>query len=140
MNDVSRRLTTTRSQNHNPMDGVQSHQGPAGGGVYRGLLEEVLKKLPNHDLEGRLSCSLERAPCFGGFSDIYIGAFKDEVRSNSFVSPLCLLCRASKEAPDTESTCSRCKSVWDGDLRLAVKTIRVHMQGVNHRKVRSQTI
>lgn len=102
----------------------------------RGLLEEVLERLPDHNLQDRITCSSSPTTSIGGYSDIYIGSFKDDILLGSISSAFCLICRCSKEGlqGQAEVACGRCKSIWDG--KLAVKKFRVHVQGRDHFKVR----
>lgn len=113
------------------MDDVHSHRD--GDESSRSLLEEVLDRLPHHNLEDHILCSPIPKSSVGGFSDIYTGSFKAGALRDSPLSPYCLVCRTHKEELFVES-CSQCAKIWEG--ALAIKKIRVHIRGRNHVKVR----
>ncbi|KLO16193.1 kinase-like protein [Schizopora paradoxa] len=97
----------------------------------RRLLEDVLKKLPNHNLEGRIECQSQPTLSIGGCSDIYLGSFKTDVLPILSKLLKCTICRSPKEKMH-ETTCNRCMSIWNG--KLAVKKIRGHLHDENHSK------
>lgn len=102
--------------------------------AYKGL-QDVLQKLPEHNLEGRITYEKsDPLSTYGGSSDIYRASFITDAIVRS-----CLVCHASKESQDAKAlTCNQCKNIWSG--KLAVKKSRARVQSKEHGKVCNRTI
>ncbi len=98
------------------------------------LLDAVLERLPNHNLEDHIDETLLIQIAGGGYSDIFIGSFTTETLSSAFRSPRCLACLKSKKDP-LAVVCSQCRQLWDTKGRLAVKTLRLFVESGDHAKV-----